>query len=197
MGNASSKKSKRKLSNKKKETGQNPNAEIGIQCALIIPANRQDFLHLKGGQSSKKTQVDIKPWLESRSTSITPLKSHHNYPISPNEGVYQASISNINHKDSSQAYARKKTDAIPELCPLTTEYLKNFDLTRVRQAPSKWIHPAPHMDVFSATQNHNFIWQAPSGPVGNVEKSSKIIFLRKAKSWHDYLNQNKNCDGKR
>nr|CUU98779.1 hypothetical transcript [Hymenolepis microstoma] len=105
-----------------------------------------------------------------------------------------------NSFNSPQPLAKKKADVIPELCPLTTEYLKNFDLTRVRQAPSKWIHPSPHMDYFSAMENNDFIWQAPSGPVGSVEKSSKVIFLRKAKSWHDYLNQNSknaSCDEQR
>lgn len=192
MGNTQSKKSKQNSLVKNKEPEQPSRTEIGVQCALLIPTNKQDLVLQKVRHSSKRIQVDIKPWLETRSNSPTPLIgiSSPNYHIPLNEGFYQASKSNTNYKDFLQTYEKKKPDVIPETRVFATNYQKNFDLTRVRQAPSKWIHPAPHMGDFSAMETGNFIWQAPSGPVCNIKKSSKDIFLRKANSWHQYANQN-------
>lgn len=176
MGNTHSSKRKGKSFKHVKDLEKIGRNETGIQCSLLIPPNQS-----KPQYCSKRIQADPNylPEIQSRSTSFNIEKEM----VEKNKGF-----------DQRCSFVQGQ---MPYFASQASVYVANvnsgnFDLTRVRKAPSRWIYPATNKGDSRIIPADDFIWQAPSAYWGDIDPSFNVLVRQKSKSWHDCLNRNLN-----
>ncbi|KAM7536991.1 hypothetical protein Aperf_G00000063342 [Anoplocephala perfoliata] len=200
-------------------------AEKCIQCGLLVPPTAQDLARQSVQYSAKMIQVGTRPCVRNRSTlterdfepsSPSYLQKTNGNPTlcyygSHSDDRYHRIYSPYVHFQDSYATSGMGYPGVPETYAFATNQPMYFDLPKVRQAPSKWIYPAPQRNDFPICQqnprleNGDVIWQAPvcmqsfDSPsykyqqhlqtTGDIKIRPFYCALQKAKSWEGQLNQ--------
>lgn len=201
-------------------------AEKGIQCGLLVPPTAQDLARQSVRCSAKMVQVGTRSCVRNRSTvtesDFEPRSPDHiqkansnptfcYYGSHSNDRYHQNYSPNAHFQDSYRTSGMGYSGVMPETYVFATNQPMYFDLPNMRQAPSKWIYPAPQTNVFpiyqqtSKPEAGDVIWQAPlcmesfnSPPhkyqqhfqaAENIKTRPLYHPLQKAKSWDGQLNQ--------